>query len=170
MDLKIFIFLLLLLNLNSSSTLDNQGQKDHLIEDNLSGIYFLHGTRINLKYDFPWPQWGGEEVILSADTVEVVFSINIIVAENKQDTLQFFGLDGANAGNSVLPLNCTRGVPLCAYAEFINGEMEFNIRDANGEYNGVGTLDQNGITLNTHFEFRSDGVDYILTGKKVGIK
>lgn len=53
-----------------------------------SGTYKVSGIQVDLTYDFPWPSWGGEEVILSRDTTKIEFTIEIEYPEGKQDTVR----------------------------------------------------------------------------------
>lgn len=150
--------------------IENKPEHSHdgLRPEVLSGVYFLHGTKVELEYDFPWPQWGGEEVILSADTSQVAFIVNVRMVEGKQDTIQFFGLEGANAGaEAVFPLNCSNLPETCVYAKSATSVIEFNIREPNGVYTGTAAFSEGKMTLNAHYEYRPDGIDYKLQGMKV---
>lgn len=136
-------------------------------EDTVSGIYYLHGTKIQIKYDFPWPSWGGEEVILSQDTSQLAFTTTIKLLENKPDTVQFFGLEGANAGWSVFPQNCSELHIYCAYATYRGHILELDLSSPDGIYIGKGTLKDGKMTLDTHFEYRHTRLDFKLEGEKV---
>lgn len=135
--------------------------------DSISGIYFLHGEKIQLRYDFPWPSWGGEEVILSRDTTRIAFTVAIQMVEDKQDTVQFFGLESVNAGWSIFPPDCTELYIYCAYAKYTDHILEFDFSSPDGTYLGTGTLADSSLTINSHFEYRDIGIDYDLQGIRI---
>lgn len=138
-------------------------------EDSIEGAYFVHGTIIQYKYDFPWPQWGGEEVILSTDTTQIAFTVNIFLVEDNADTVQFYGLEGVNSGeNNVLRQICDEMPSECAFATLnSNGEFAFFYETPGGEYTGTGILKKASISLDTFYEYRDTGIDYQLTGQKI---
>ena len=166
---KAFLFLALFLSsvlLKGSGEVSNPNS-DALQSDSVSGVYFLYGTIIEYRYDFPWPQWGGEKVIVDTDTTTISFLTTLRMVEEKQDTIQFFGLPGANASrNSVLPVKC-ENPSFCAYANFEMGSLQIDYRTPAGEFSGTGWLDGEILTLDTYFEYREIGIDYALKGKKI---
>ncbi|MCG2590607.1 hypothetical protein [Rhodohalobacter sulfatireducens] len=140
---------------------------DTLQTEPVSGVYFLQGTIIEYTYDFPWPQWGGEKVILDTDTTTISFLTTIRMVEEKRDTVQFFGLPGANASrNSILPVEC-ENPSFCGYANFEMGSLQIDYRTPAGEFSGTGWLDGEILTLDTYFEYREIGIEYKLQGKKI---
>jgi hypothetical protein len=140
---------------------------DTLQTESVSGVYFMHGTIIEYTYDFPWPQWGGEKVILDTDTTTISFVTTIQMVEEKQDTVQFFGLAGVNASrDNILPVLCDNPAN-CGYANFEMSLFQFNYRNGAGEFTGTGRLDGEILTLDTYFEYRAIGIEYDLQGKKI---
>lgn len=143
-------------------------ENDELKEDTISGIYFLHGTKITYRYDFPWPSWGGEEIILETDTTTLSTTIYIERIDQDRDTLQIIGLNGLNAGtHRVLPPDCISLADRCAYVPFTDDVIEFNFFEPGGNFTGTGILSDGKMSLNTKFEYRSIGIYYNLTGEKV---
>lgn len=141
------------------------------IQELNSGTYKVSGIQVELKYDFPWPSWGGDEVILSRDTTEIEFTVEIeypdrVLATGKADTVHFCGLHGADAGEHTLAFRyCTP--PFCyTTARLIDGELTFDLVTSSGSYVGHGFLGAERLILETHFEYRSIGVDYSLQGRE----
>ncbi len=162
MKSSIFFLLIFSCLLINSSSIRNQSEAD-----SPEGTYFMHGTIIEYTYDFPWPQWGGEKVILDTDTTTISFVARIRMVEEKQDTVQFFGMAGANASrNSVLPVVC-ENPNFCGYANFEMGSLQFNYRTPAGEFSGTGQLEGEILTLDTYFEYREIGIEYDLHGGKI---
>lgn len=136
-------------------------------EDPISGTYFLHGTKVQLIYRFPWPSWGGEIVILDRDTTQVTMTVRVDLLQEKQDSVRFTGLEGVNAGEyQSINRNCTH--PSCyGDAKLINGELSFDLHAPYGFYIGGGFLEQETLILQTHFEYRQVGIDYDLQGVRI---
>jgi hypothetical protein len=166
---KAFLVAVLFLSsilLEGSGDISNSNS-DVLMSDSISGVYFLHGTIIEYTYDFPWPQWGGEKVIVDTDITTISFVTTIQMVEEKQDTAQVFGLAGFNASsNKVLPVEC-ESPNTCGYVNFETGSLQFNYRTAAGEFSGTGRLDGEILTMDTYFEYRALGIEYDLEGKKI---
>lgn len=163
--LPIFFFLLgsLLISCSDNST----KPEPEISEDPISGTYFLHGTKVKLRYDFPWPSWGGDVVILEADTTQTTMLVKVKLLEEKQDSVRFTGLEGVNAGEyQSINQDCTH--PSCyGDAKLMNGELSFDLSGAGGLYRGTGTLENGKMTLNTHYEYRPTGIDYHLEGERI---
>lgn len=136
-------------------------------EDNISGTYFLHGTKVQLTYRFPWPSWGGEIVILERDTTQIAMTVRVNLLEEKQDTVRFTGLEGVNAGEyQSINRNCMH--PSCyGDAKLMNGELSFDLHAPSGFYIGGGFLEEETLILQTHFEYRGIGLDYDLEGVRI---
>ncbi len=160
------VYVLIILSGCSGSSVSPE--QDELKDDTISGIYFLHGTKITHRYDFPWPSWGGEEIILETDTTSLSTTIYIDRIDQYRDTLQIIGLKGLNTGtHRVLPPNCISLPDRCAYVPFTDGVIEFNFFEPGGYFTGRGSLSDGKMSLNTKFEYRSIGIYYNLTGEKV---
>lgn len=169
--MKIFIaiiFFLLILSGCSDGTVSPEPNEP---TDTISGIYFLQGTKIEHTYDFPWPSWGGEEVINTADTSNIAFTTQIRFFKDRygEKTLQFYGLEGLNAGeNAIFPPDCSTYAPsTCGHLKFNNSTFEFDLFGSAGSFTGTGTLNEGLMSLNTKYEYRPTGIYYDLTGMKV---
>jgi hypothetical protein len=132
-----------------------------------SGTYKVSGIQVELRFDFPWPSWGGKEVVLSRDSTEIEFTVEIEYPKGKQDTVRLDGLVGANAGGyQAVNQNCTH--PSCyADAKLSDSELSFDLSGAGGLYHGVGWLGAEKLTLETRYEYRGTGIEYVLEGEKI---
>lgn len=159
--LRILLLSVLMLSGCSGDLLESK------IKEINSGTYKVSGTQVELRYDFPWPSWGGKEVILSRDITEIEFTVEIAYPEGKQDTVRFNGLEGADAGEyQAVYRKCSN--PKCyADAKWIDSELTFDLSAPSGFYKGRGFLESGTLILETHFEYRGTGIDYRLQGEKV---
>lgn len=147
--------------------------------DTISGIYFLHGTQIDSVFTrWPWPP-GELPTVRSVDTTQISFTLNVKQVETKQDTIQFHGLLGVNAGYvrpwrnlaTILSPDCYHEMD-CAYAkldgeEFILRFGGFTPSRSSAFYYGLGTLENGRMTLNTWFMYRNSSSTYSLEGTKI---
>lgn len=166
---KAFLVLTLILTSVVIKGSDNapNSHYDTLQNEPISGVYFLNGTIIEYTYDFPWPQWGGEKVIVDTDTTTISFVTTIRMVEEKQDTVQVFGLAGFNASsNRIMTVEC-ESPSNCGYVNFETGSLQFNYSTSAGEFTGTGRLEGGTLTLDTYFEHRGIGIEYDLQGKKI---
>lgn len=162
---KILIFLFLL---TCCSETPSEPKAEPEPEETVAGFYFMQGEQVNLTYQFPWPQWGGEEVILSRDTIETSFTMEMKFVVNKPDTIQLYGLHGVNDGNRFLFYpDCTETPTTCAYGKIVEDKLEIQLSHSTGKYTAMGTLKNGEIFLDAHFEYRNVGVEYSLKGMKV---
>jgi hypothetical protein len=163
------IFFLLLFSCTDNSTAPDDNEPD----DEISGTYFLEGYQVNLDLCYVGQNCEGNEV-LSRDTVQRSFSVEIELVNNRTDTLLFKNLEGADIGikhpeysGHAADVDCPSSSPdYCAYAHFQNNALQFNIVTQPGEYFGTGTLSNEKLTLETSFRHRGAGVDYVLSGVK----
>ncbi|TVQ06079.1 MAG: hypothetical protein EA359_01655 [Balneolaceae bacterium] len=145
-----------------------QSAKNHyttqLSANTVAGFYYMHGTRIDIRSTYP----GGG--IIVTDTLHISFTLNIKPVENKQDTIQFFGLEGVNAGEySFLPADCSilHSEDVCAYARLENSDFEIDFLRPGGSYWGSGSLENGVLTLETEYHYRGRGIQYSLHGVKI---
>ncbi|NBC04275.1 MAG: hypothetical protein GVY20_11285 [Bacteroidetes bacterium] len=68
-----------------------------------SGTYRVSGIQVELTYDFSWPSWGGEEVILSKDTTDIEFMMEVKYEKGRQDSVRFYRAGRSRAGCCQLP-------------------------------------------------------------------
>lgn len=163
-----FKFLIAILGLALFSCSKNPAEPT--LDEIISGAYQMSGTQIEYTYQFPWPQWGGERIILRSDTSQIEFTLYADYLETTGDTIRFRELIGANAGewHALPPAHlCSYKSGDCADARYVNNTLEMHYVEAGGTYDATGTLENGKITLNAHFEYRATGIDYILEGMKV---
>ena len=126
--------------------------------DEISGYYFIHGTKIEYEFYFPW----SDDNIESADTLEIAFTVLIRKMQEKKDTVQFVGLEKA----FTYITECNTQLH-CAYSKISGSELEFDVSIPSGRYYGSGTLADGKLTLDTKFRYRGNGTDYQLEGNVI---
>lgn len=161
------IFLSLLISCSDNSAGPGNNEPD----DEFLGIYLLEGYQVNLEICYVGQNCEGGEV-LSRDTVQTSFTVEIELVNNRPDTLLFSNLEGADVGinhpnynGHAADPNCTSATS-CAFARLQNDSLKFNIESQPGYYYGTGILKNNELALKTHFRHRGAGVDYVLSGTK----
>ncbi len=129
-----------------------------------SGTYKLSGTQIKTIYVFPW---GEENEIMSSDTTQIEFTVEVEYPKGRKDTVRFEGLEGANAGEyQAVNKNCTH--PSCyADAKLSGSELKFDLSAPSGAYTGHGYLGAETLILETKNRYRGEWVYYDLQGEKV---
>ena len=129
-----------------------------------SGTYKLSGTQIKTIHVFPW---GEDNEVISSDTTQIEFTVEVEYPEGKQDTVRFEGLEGANAGEfQAVNKNCTH--PSCyADAKLNSTELKFDLSAPVGAYTGHGYLGAETLILEAKNRYRGDWVYYDLQGEKV---
>lgn len=151
------------------------GCSDNLLESTIkdvnTGTYQMRGTQIDKKLCYVCSV-GEEGEVLSADTTEIEFTVEIeypdgVLATGKADTVHFRGLLGADAGEHTLAFSyCTP--PFCYTKARLNGaELTFNLVTPGGRYAGSGYLVAGKLMLETQYKYRGIGVDYFLEGEKI---
>lgn len=167
--MRIFIFTitlivgLLIVGCSESST---NPDSDPGPTDDISGLYFMHGTKIFSTYAWPW---FSDSEILESDTTQITITTYLKVVEDRPDTLEFFNLEGANSGSpSALPYECPQNFPAdCAFAKFDGSNFEFMNNYWGHTYTGTGTLINGKITLDTSYGYRGERAFYKLEGVKI---
>jgi len=81
----------------------NNFPEEELIEEINSGTYKVSGIQVEMRFDFPWPSWGGEEVILSKDTTDIEFMMEVKYEKGRQDSVRFYRAGRSRAGCCQLP-------------------------------------------------------------------
>lgn len=142
--------------------------------DDIVGAYHLEGYQVNLEICYVSQNCQPGEV-LSRDTVQISFTVEIVLVNHRNDTLLFRNLEGADTGinhpnysghaaDETCPFDSHPRY--CAYASFQDDSLKFDIRNQPGSYSGTGLLKNDELSLQTHFRHRAAGVDYILSGTK----
>lgn len=150
---------MILFALFMAGVLDETGIQSHGVE----GAYFMHGTIVEQSFEFPW----GEDHLVRSDTVTVSFVTTIRMVEEKEDTVQFLGLIGANAGRqNALPVRCEHP-DNCGYAAFKMGLFQFDTLTPGGYFTGTGQLEGDLLSIKASFKYRGIGEIYELKGEKI---
>lgn len=134
----------------------------------VSEVYYLTGTAIDRDPDcFPCTV----EFEYSYDTTRVASIVSIKYLEENPDSVQFFGLDGANSSRkSAFPQNCRESTVLyeyCAYANYENNSFDLDLFRMGYWYQGGGKLQNDMLRVNGFFKYRGDSVGYDLSGQKI---
>ncbi|MCG2590605.1 hypothetical protein [Rhodohalobacter sulfatireducens] len=129
----------------------------------VSEVYFLTGTEIDRDPDcFPCTV----EFEYTYDTTWVATVVSMKYLVNIPDSVQFFGLNGANSTRkSVFPQNCRESDALyeyCAYASYKNGLITLDLFRSGYLYEGEGSLQNDELQINGLFKYRGDSVGYDL--------
>lgn len=145
--------------------------------DAISGVYFMHGIKISEIYPCTFNCFDMEP---ARDTTMVSFTTNIWLVPEKTDTLRFFGLLGANAGESGRN----------QFKEFLfstsvhddeddeqyriygrmtdNSEFEIEVWGTGSRYIGAGSFQKNNtIQLEGMYQYRNRSFAYELVGVKI---
>lgn len=134
----------------------------------VSEVYYLTGTEIDRDPDcFPCTV----EYEFTYDTSWVATVVSVKYLEENPDSVQFFGLNGANSSRkSVFPQNCRESDVLyeyCVYAAYENSMIELELFDRGDWYQGNGTLGDDELNINGFYKYRGDSVGYDLSGQKI---
>lgn len=134
----------------------------------VSEVYYLTGTEIDRDPDcFPCTV----EFEFTYDTTWVATVVSVKYLEENPDSVQFFGLNGANSTRkSAFPQNCKESDVLyeyCAYASLNNGSINLDLFRSGYLYQGEGTLQNDELQVNGLFKYRGDSVGYDLSGQKI---
>lgn len=103
--------------------------------------------------------------ILSRDTVQTSFTLQIEKNRQRQDSLRFYGLE--NAPNSPGDCSHPQSPRDCGFALLKDDLLTFDLLSPGGSYVGSGTLVGGRLTLETRFRYRNRGADYFLEGTKI---
>lgn len=145
--------------------------------DPITGMYYLQGTKTITMYH-GWPSISNVEP--NVDTFSIASVVNIRLVEEKSDTLQFFGLPGADEGKArgiyfgsqiheyVFPMDLyNEFTDLRVYAQLIDTSFEIDISDPSGRYQAMGIISNGVIELKGSFQYRNRTFEYDLKGVKL---
>lgn len=145
--------------------------------DAISGVYFMHGLKISEIYPCTFNCFDMEP---ARDTTTVSFTTNIWLVPEKTDTLRFFGLLGANAGESgrnqfkefLFSTSVHDDEDDEQYRIYgrITGQSEFEIEvwGTGSRYIGAGSFQKNNsIQLQGMYQYRNRSFTYELVGIKI---
>lgn len=154
---------------SDNSTNPNEKEENEKTSTNyVSEVYYLTGTEIDRDPDcFPCTV----EFEFTYDTTWVATVVSVKYLEENPDSIQFFGLNGANSSRkSAFPQNCAESEVLyeyCAYATVDNGMIDLELLRMGYWYEGNGTLGDDKLSINGFFKYRGDSVGYDLSGQKI---
>ncbi len=138
-----------------------------------SETYFLHGTKISTIYPCTFTCFDMEP---ARDTTSVTFTTHVWSAPGKKDTLRFFGLLGADAGESgpnqfiefVFPIELHHGDQYRIYARKTdNDKFEIEAWGTGSRYIGTGSFGNNTIQLQGMYQYRNRSFAYDLEGVRI---
>lgn len=142
-------------------------------DDPITGMYYLYGTKISTIYPCTWTCFDMEPAV---DTTSVAFTANVWLVEEKQDTLRFFGLLGADAGERgpnqfgefVFPIVLYGHEQQKVYATLGNSnDFEINLNNTGERYTAAGSFTGNTIQLEGQYHYRQRTFEYNLQGVKI---
>lgn len=135
--------------------------------DQLSGSYYLHGTRTTVENPcFHCPD--GQDTLKET----VTFSVIARLDSNNQERIQFYGIQGADTGDfdkRVFP-ECTRATDCEVFGTIISGgAFEIDIENNGHRYQATGSLGTATIDLHGQYSYDDITIDYDLSGKRVSL-
>lgn len=143
-----------------------------------SELYFMHGIQISKRFCYiATPGFCEEGEVVESDTLETSFLVLLTFRPENPDSVLFDGLEGANTkpremlsdgfnGGAAAYPNCPPAKE-CGDARKTGINLELNLSSPGGSYTGTGTLDNDRLTLQTHYYYRGSGAEYILEGIKI---
>ena len=144
----------------------------------ISGVYYMHGIKISEIYPCIFNCFDMEP---ARDTTTVTFTTNVWLVPEKTDTLRFFGLMGADAGEggpdqfgeSLYPIE----LQLDEEQFRIYGRMtedskfELEVLGTGSRYIGTGSFQNNNtIQLEGMYQYRNRSFAYELEGVRIDIE
>jgi len=140
-----------------------------------SEFYYMKGIQISKRLCFFGPTCEDDEVV-DSDTLKTSFLVQLTFSREKPDSVLFDGLegvntrprdmfDGFNGGPAAYP-ECSPSLD-CGHARKNGNELEFSLATPEGRYSGMGTLENERLTLLTRYTYRGSAAEYILQGQKI---
>lgn len=134
--------------------------------DEISGIYIMNGLRTVETYPDGVAS-ENEKPEPTQTNISLVIKVKLI--DNNQDTIRFYGLEGADTGNfdEKVFSNCTMPEHCPVYTNMNDTKLEFDIVQDGRSYKGSGTitiLNQTVIQLNTRFQDGNTAIEYDISG------
>ena len=126
-----------------------------------SGTFYLKGTMTSTEYPCLFCPGNQDFYTYYTD-----FSVNILPVPGKKDTLRFYGLQGADAGEfdkRVFPY-CTMPENCVIYAKLIGDVFEIDISNDGRRYRAQGILKSSTIELEGQYSYENITIDYDLKG------
>jgi len=150
----------------------NSVDPDAKAVDKMSGIYYMHGTKIITIYPCTFTCFDMEPYV---ETTTVAFTMNMEPVDGKRDTIRFFGLMGADAGESgtrgfrefLFPIELFYSEEFKVYAHLTGSTFEIDLATAGPQYTATGILQNNAIQLSGQYHYRQRTFAYELEGVKI---
>ncbi|WP_234568087.1 hypothetical protein [Rhodohalobacter sp. 614A] len=147
--------------------------KKSTANESISGMYFLHGTKISTIYPCTFTCFDMEP---ARDTVSVAFTTNVWLVQEKTDTLRFLGLLGADAGESgpnqfnefIFPIELQDEDQYRIYGRISdNSEFEIDLKSAGPRYTAAGSFTGKTIQLEGQYHYRQRTFEYSFQGVRI---
>lgn len=141
--------------------------------DTISGVYYLYGTKISEIYPCAFTCFDMEP---ARDTTTVSFTTNVWLVPEKTDTLRFFGLMGADAGEIgsnqyeefLFPIELHDEDQYRIYGRITeDSEFEIEVWGTGSRYIGTGSFQHNILQLEGMCQYRNRSFAYKLVGAKL---
>lgn len=154
-------------------SLGDHSPKMFKTDDPITGMYYFYGTKISTIYPCTWTCFDMEPAV---DTTSVAFTANVWLVEEKRDTLRFFGLLGADAGERgrhqfgefVFPIVLYGDEEQKVYATLRNSNgFEINLNSTGERYTATGSFTGNTIQLEGQYHYRQRTFEYDLQGVRI---
>ncbi len=148
------------------------------VNDPYTGLYYVHGSKIMTFHNCAFIGICGPDDGPFIDTTRIASVVAVKWMEEKTDTLQFFGLPGADEGENKYYLGFQRrdrAGEIAVYDEQkiygVQSGDDFEIRFNNAGffYDASGNIVQDKIELQGLFTFRTTTVEYNLQGERITI-
>ena len=133
--------------------------------DRISGVFYLQGPKTTTGP--PCLHCLPDNETLQ----EIIYhSVNVQLVEGKQDTVRFFGVYGADAGDTadrVFP-DCTSSNDCKVYGRLTSSEQyEIDIEHSGRRFRATGVIRTVTFTLEGQYTHENRTIDYELEGKRV---
>lgn len=136
--------------------------------DQISGLYYLSGEKISTGYSC-----FNCLVVEDPYTNSIDLSLNVKVVKDKQDTVRFYGLAGADAGEfgkRVFP-ECKHPDNCKVYGKLTGIEsFEIDIENNGRRYQASGSIRTVDIEVTGQYSYQNNQIEYDLHGKRVHIR
>lgn len=134
--------------------------------DRISGNFYLEGFKIEKRFS-DWPIPPDEEP--SIDTTRIDFSLTIVLPDPEQDEVRFYGLSGADVGESdhrVYP-GCTVPEDCKVFGQRTDLEEIAIILENDGRmYHGFAYVRTNYIGVQAEYQYQNITIEYDLDGQR----
>lgn len=134
--------------------------------DKISGDFYLEGFKIEKRFS-DWPVPPDEEP--SVDTTRIDFTLTIALTDPGQDTFRFYGLSGADAGESghrVFP-GCTVPEDCKVFGQrTAPEEIEIILENEGRTYHGFTYVRRNYIEVQAEYQYQNITIEYDLEGQR----